>query len=223
MSQLKKESFDFLDDLKLNNNRPWFEENKNRYEATKEDFTEFIAALLPKIYSIEPIPLKEPKKYLFRIYRDVRFSKDKSPYKTNMGASIERGPEGKMCGFYLHLENNQCFAGGGIWQPQPDVLKKVRQEIDYNGSDLHKILSDKAFKEMFGAIGGDFGTEKLARPPKGYEADNPNIELLKLKNYVIGRKFEMHDVLSDQFVDMVAETYQTALPFFRFFDIVQAE
>jgi uncharacterized protein (TIGR02453 family) len=219
MKILKEETLNFFKEIKHHNNKPWFEENKPRYEAIRNDFADFVAELVSGIKKFEFIPDKDPKKYLFRIYRDLRFSPDKTPYKTHLSAVIDRGLNETKCPFYIHIQPGESFVGGGIWQPSSDLLRRVRQEIDFNGSDLNKIIQSKSFKNTFGFFEG----EKLSRPPKGYEVNNPNIELLKLKQYVIRHSFSDKEVCSEEFGTKVLETYQAALDFFHFFDVVKEE
>ncbi|MGB4774368.1 MAG: DUF2461 domain-containing protein [Daejeonella sp.] len=217
---LKKETLLFFKEIEQNNNKPWFEKNKSKYEAAKEDYLKFIDELLPEIRKIEPIYEKELKKYAGRIYRDIRFSKDKSPYKNFISSLIERAPEYKKCPFYIHIQpGNNSFIGGGVWQPEPDLLSKIRQEIDYNGSDLNKIIKKKSFLDLFGELRGD----TLVRPPKGYTPDNPYIELLKLKQYLVHRSFDDAMVCSKDFVKELCISYREALPFLHFLDVVKSE
>ncbi len=216
---IKKSTLDFFKEITENNHKPWFEANRSLYEAAKENYLEFISELLVEIRKIEPILEKDLKKYAGRIYRDVRFSKDKSPYKTNISSLIERAHDYKKCPFYIHIEPEKSFMGGGIWQPEPDLLRKIRQEIDYNSSDFHAIIQKDSFVELFGTLRGD----ALKRPPAGYEADNPNIELLKLKQYIVQRSFDNDMVLSKHFIPELCQCYKEALPFFAFFDVVKME
>lgn len=216
---IKKETFQFLQEIEDNNNKPWFEKNKARYLAAKEDVLQFISGLLPEIRKIEPIYEKDLKKYTDRIYRDLRFSKDKTPYKNSISSLIERAPDHKKCPFYIHFQNNNSFVAGGVWQPETELLRKVRQEIDYNGSEFNTIINKKSFCNKFGALSGD----SLVRPPKGYEADHPNIELLKLKNYIVQRKFDNSEVTSKSFAKEILATYKEMIPFFNFFDTVKME
>ena len=214
---ITKKTLDFFKEISKNNNKPWFEKNKPRYETARENYLEFIDELLPHIKKIEPIFDKDLKKYASRIYRDVRFSKDKSPYKNHISGLIERAPDHKKCPLYIHIQPGGSFIGGGVWQPEPNLLSQVRQEIDYNGSEFNKIIHKKSFVNLFGQLTG----ESLVRPPKGYEADNPNIELLKLKQYTIHRQFTDDLVCSNDFVNEIVKSYKEALPFFNFFDVVK--
>ena len=216
---IQQSTLDFFKDIKENNNKPWFEQNKPRYEVAKANYLRFIEELLVEIRKIEPIYEKDLKKYASRIYRDVRFSKDKSPYKNNISSLIERAPDYKKCPFYLHIQPGESFIGGGIYQPEPDLLNRVRQEIDYNGSEFNSILNKKSFVDLFGKLSGD----TLVRPPKGYDANNPNIELLKLKQYIVSKNFSDEVVTSKHFISELCTCYEEALPFFYFFDVVKGE
>ena len=207
----------FLKDLKKNNNRPWFEKNRKVYEDAKTDFASFIQTLIDK-HSKNDSTIKEQvaKNCLFRINRDVRFSKDKSPYKSNMGASINRnGKKSLLAGYYFHLEPGRCFTGGGIWMPMPDDLKKVRQEVDYNFADFKKIISSKKFKAMYGDLSTN--TEyKLSRVPKGYEADNPAAEYLKLKSFVAMVSLKDADLTSKDLVKKTVAAFEALQPLIEF-------
>ena len=211
---ITQETFNFFKQIENNNNKPWFENNRPLYESAKANYLEFMEVLLPKIRTIDQIVEKDLKKYASRIHRDIRFSKNKSPYKNNISSLIERELDYKKCPFYIHIQPNGSFMGAGVYQPDPALLKRVRQEIDYNSSELHKIIGKPSFKEKFGKITGD----SLVRPPKGYEEDNPNIELLKLKFYIVRKDFSDEEVMSPDFVDNLAEMYREAIPFFEFLD-----
>jgi uncharacterized protein (TIGR02453 family) len=208
----------FLKDLKKNNNKPWFDANRKRYEAAKVDFINFIQQVIDvhgkKDKTISGIKAKD---CLFRINRDIRFSKDKSPYKTNFGASINKG--GKQAfstaGYYFHLEPGQCFAGGGIYQPMPEELKKVRQEIDYNFNDFKKIIGSKKFKSVYGDL--DKSAEfLLSRVPKGYEQDNPAAEYLRLKSYIALSAFSDADITSKSLLKKTTDAFAALQPLIDF-------
>lgn len=214
---LQKTTIKFLKDLKKNNNKPWFDVNRKLYEAAKDDFAAFIQQVIDQ-HSKKDTTLKTlvAKDCLFRINRDVRFAKDKSPYKSNMGASINRGgKKSTQAGYYFHLEPGQCFAGGGIWMPMPEDLKKVRQEIDYNYSDFKKIISSKKFKAMYGDLSDDTAY-KLSRVPKGYEPDNPAAEYLKLKSFVAMVSLKDTDLTAKDLVKKTAVAFETLHPLIEF-------
>ncbi len=202
----------FLKNLSKNNDREWFEKNKPKYLEAKESFEEFVAALLEKMIPVDgSLAGLNPKKLSFRIYRDVRFSKDKSPYKTNMGATFSGG--GKLMqtpGYYLHIEaGNKSFVAGGLYVPPNDILAKVRQEIDYNPKKLHAILNNAKFKKTFGAF-DDF--DKLKTAPKGYPKDHPQLELLKHKSFVVSHYFTDKEVMDKKFLKNVVDTYKVLKP-----------
>lgn len=183
---LQVSTIKFLRDLKKNNNKQWFDTNRKLYEAAKADFANFIQAVIDQHGKKDPsIKNIKAKDCLFRINRDIRFSKDKTPYKSNFGASINTGGRKAMdsAGYYFHFEPGGSFTGGGLYVPMPGELKKVRQEIDYNFADFKKIIAAKKFKTVYGKL-DDSAEFLLTRVPKGYEADNPAAEFLRLKSYV---------------------------------------
>ncbi len=187
---LQSTTIQFLKDLKLNNHRDWFEANKKRYENAKADYLQFVGEVLKGVSKTdETLAQLQPKDCTFRINRDVRFSKDKSPYKTNMGAGFSKG--GKklaFAGYYFHCEPGQAFIAGGLWMPEAPLLKKVRQEIDYCFEDFNGIVENKKFKAQFGTL--ERGKDVLlVRPPKGYDESNPAIEYLKLKSFIASSSF----------------------------------
>ncbi len=212
---IEKTTFDFLKALKKNNDREWFEKNKSKYEAAKNNFEEFVAELIIQCAKHnKKLEDLEAKKCIFRIYRDVRFSKNKAPYKTNFGAAINAGGrKGEGFDFYLQIGPGISFMGGGAWQPESDKLKKIRQEIDYNAADFKKILNEKKFKNFYGDLMQD---HKLVNPPKGYDKNHPEVELLKLNSFVAGYNFEDSLVLEKDFLKKCVEGYRLLMPFNQF-------
>jgi uncharacterized protein (TIGR02453 family) len=208
----------FLKDLKKNNNKPWFDAHRKEYENAKIDFTNFIQSVIDT-FSKKDVSLKNivAKDCLFRINRDIRFSKDKSPYKTNFGASINKGGRKAFnsAGYYFHLEPGQCFVGGGLYMPMPDDLKKLRQEIDYNLSDFKKIISSKKFKSVY----KDLDKSKeflLSRVPKGYEPDNPAAEYLKLKSFIAITNIKDATLTSKDLVKSAISAFEALAPLVHF-------
>ena len=202
----------FLQSIARNNNRAWFEKNKPTYLQAKEAFDQFLEKLLEELIKFEDsLAGLNPKKLAFRIYRDVRFSKDKRPYKVNMGAGFS--PGGKMIqepGYYLHIEpGNKSLLAGGLYMPDANNLAKIRQEIDYNPEGLLKILGDRKFKKLFASL-DDF--DKLKTAPKGYAKDHPHIELLKHKSFIVSHPFTDKEVKDKKFLRLVAETAKTVKP-----------
>ena len=178
-----KLTLDFLSELKENNNKPWFEAHKAEFEKAKAEFVVFITQVLEGIKSFDAkIEGLSAKDGIYRIYRDVRFSTDKTPYKTHFGAYFAEGGKKSLGpGYYIHVEPASIFVGGGIYMPESPILQKIRQEIDYNGEKLMAILEKPSFKRYFPNL---MSEGKLSRPPKGYQPENEFIELLKLKSVV---------------------------------------
>ncbi|MBK7561639.1 MAG: DUF2461 domain-containing protein [Chitinophagaceae bacterium] len=215
---LQASTFKFLKELKKNNNKPWFDKNRKVYETAKADFTNFIQAVIDGHSKKDPsIKNLLAKDCLFRINRDVRFSKDKSPYKSNFGASINKGGRKAehTAGYYFHLEPGGSFAGGGIWMPMPDELKKVRQEIDYNFADFKKILGSAKFKNVYGDLSKS-NEYMLSRVPKGYEPINPAAEYLKLKSYVAMVNIKDADLNSKDLVKKTVTAFEALQPVIQF-------
>jgi uncharacterized protein (TIGR02453 family) len=215
---LQPSTIKFLKDLKKNNNKPWFDKNRKVYESAKADFAAFIQAVID-LHSKKDPSIKNllAKDCMFRINRDIRFSKDKSPYKSNFGASINTGGRKAMnsAGYYFHLEPGNCFAGGGIYMPMPDELKKVRQEIDYNFADFKKIINSKKFKSVYGDL--DKSAEfTLSRVPKGYLPDNPAAEYLKLKSYIAMIKVKDTDLTSKTLAIKTVAAFESLQPLIEF-------
>jgi len=202
----------FLRALAKNNDRAWFEKNKATYLESKELFDDFVESLLKELSKFDKsLTGLNPKKLAFRIYRDVRFSKDKRPYKVNMGAGFS--PGGKMIqepGYYIHIEpGNKSFIAGGLYMPDAPNLSKIRQEIDYNFKAFDKVLKEKKFKSMFKKL-DDF--DKLKTAPKGYPKDHPHLELLKHKSYIVSHYFTDKEVTDKNFLKKVVEACKAVKP-----------
>ena len=207
----------FLKDLKKNNNKPWFDAHRKEYEAAKKDFEQMIQAVIDRHGKTDTtISHLKAKDCLFRINRDIRFSKDKTPYKTNMGAYINRGGKKSLYGgYYFHCEPGQSFVGGGLWMPMPNELNKVRQEIDYNLAEFKKIIGSKKFKSVYNDVSRD-AEYTLSRVPKGYEADNPAAEYLKLKSFVAIAKVPDADLNSKEIVKKITTAFEALQPMLAF-------
>jgi len=212
---IQPSTLQFLKALKKNNNREWFEKNRPKYENAKQDYLAFVTEVLEGIkLKDKTLEFLEPKQCVFRINRDVRFSKNKDPYKTNFGASFSKGAKKVDCaGYYFHLEPGACFIGGGLWMPMAPELKKLRQEIDYCFKKFKGIVNEKKFKTNYGTL---TETDKLVRPPKGYELDNPAIEFLKLKSFVASMEISDADVLNKNLVKKVITCFESMTPLIHF-------
>lgn len=198
---LSGNSLQFLDDLKANNNREWFTANKKRYENFKQEYHQLVSDFLDKMKPLDPtLEMLEIKNCTFRINRDIRFSKDKSPYKTHLGVWLSSGVKGNnRSGYYIHIEKGASFIAGGFYAPEAGDLKKIRKEIAFFYEDLETILKDEKLKKVFGTFGR---TEKnvLKNPPRGYDNDHPAIELLKLKSFELIHKIDIGEVTQKDFV-----------------------
>jgi uncharacterized protein (TIGR02453 family) len=213
---LRAATIKFLKDLKKNNNKPWFEKNKSLYLDAKEDMEAFVRQVIDGLGKSDPDTRSlEPKDCVYRIYRDVRFSKDKTPYKTNIGAFFNRGgKKTPTAGYYFHCEPGRNLVGGGLWMPQAPELSKVRQEIDYNFAEWQKILKGSAFRKVFPE--GLDREDLLSRPPKGYDEENPAIESLKLKSFVVTRTLSDAEMQSKSGVKEVLKTFAAMKDFIYF-------
>ncbi|MCU0470185.1 MAG: DUF2461 domain-containing protein [Arcicella sp.] len=211
------QSFEFLRDLKNNNNREWFHANKKRYDTVKANFEETIKELISSIGEFENMTGVQVKDCNYRIARDVRFSLNKDPYKTWLSASFSEGgrKSGRM-DYYLHIQENESFLGGGMYSPTPEQLAKLRQEIDYNAQELKQIIYNTDFVKVFGEAEG----EAVKSAPKGYSKDHPEIELLRKKQLFFWHKFSNEEVCSPDFVKNVTETCRTLKPFLDFLNHV---
>ncbi len=208
-------SLDFLTDLAKNNHKQWMDDNKKRYLQAKEHIIDLVSDILQKTSQFDPsISSIEPKKTLFRINRDIRFSKNKDPYKTNFGAFlVEGGRNSGKAGYYLHIQPGNNFLGGGIYQPSSEVLSKVRQEIDYNGQELKDIINSAEFKKTYPEA---HSADRLKTAPKGYPKDHEHLDLLQLKHYVYMRSASDKEVVSSGFSELVAQSFNVLFPFNQF-------
>jgi len=216
---ITKDILKFLKELKENNNREWFAENKEWYEKSKKDFSEFVELLILEVRKLDPeIGPLEAKDCQFRIYRDVRFSKDKSPYKTNFGAYISRGGKKlNFAGYYFHMEPGEYFMSGGVYMPDGIVLKAIRQEIFHRIDEFKAILNAPAFKKNFGGLSE---MEKMKTAPKDFPKDFPEMELLKYKHYIMSKNLKEKELLSPDLLKVAKETYKAMVPFNHFLNAV---
>lgn len=210
-------TFDFLDELTVNNERAWFEANKHRYEQqVREPALEFIAAMAPALAKFAPNFRAEPRKVggsLMRVFRDTRFSRDKTPYKTNVGIQFRHalGKDVHAPGFYVHLATDGCFFGAGCWRPGPDALVRIRDCIAAGPERWFKARDDRKFTAHWELTG-----ERLARPPRGYAADHPAIEDLKFKDCVAIAPLDFDETMGRGLVSLAGRRFAAAMPFMGF-------
>lgn len=209
-------TLNFLKELSENNNRDWFSANKLRFEEAKAEFEDFIFNLTLEIVKFDnSISFIDPKKTIFRIYRDVRFSKNKEPYKTNFGAHIHTGirqSEHSKAGYYIHIEpNGKSILAGGAYMPPSEWIKAIRNEIDLNGDAFKSIINNAGFKSYLNVEG-----EKLQRPPQGFNASHKDIELLKYKSIYASHSLSDNQVLSTGFLSHCSKVFSALYPFNQF-------
>ena len=212
---LQKTTLDFLNDLKKNNKKDWFEKNKPNFEKAKLDFEVFISELFFQLAKTNKNLIGvDPKKCIFRIYRDARFSKNKEPYKTNFGAAIsETGKSMETALFYIHIEpRNNSFIAGGRYMPDSASLRKLREKIIENPKEFKKILSEKKFKSLF----SELSDLKVKTVPRGFSKDHPEIELLKYTSYIVEKKIDDKLLLSPDFSKLCIEAYKVLFPLLKY-------
>lgn len=214
---LEPQTLRFLKQLQKNNNKTWFDARRADYEAAKIDFQNFIQLVIDHLQKFDTtIPGITARDCLFRINRDIRFSKDKTPYKTNMGASIKwGGKKSPFAGYYFHLEPGKTFVGGGLWMPDAVTLKNVRQEIDYNWKEFQQIISEKSFKKIYSDVYK--GKElSLSTTPKGYDKENPAMEYLKLKSFIAEKTLDDGELTKATLHRKTIEAFVALMPILKF-------
>lgn len=205
---LSEKTLKFLTDLAANNHREWFNNNKQRYELAKSDVETLVSEIEKGLATTDEL---EGHK-LFRIYRDVRFSKNKEPYKRNFAVYFKRAGKLRRGGYYLHLEPGNSFVGGGFWNPNPQDLKRLRDEFAADDQPMRKILASNSFKKYFGTLQG----EEVKSAPKGYSKEHPAIDLIRKKQFLVIRKFSNQEVISANFAKEVVETFEAMRPWFDY-------
>lgn len=213
MYNIHPDTFSFLKELKKNNNKEWFHANKSRYSDIREGFIQFLESVYPHLCEFDP-ELKgiDPRKSVFRVNRDIRFSKDKSPYKSSLAGVIIAGGRknfSEYSGYYLHIEPEHSLIAGGAYLPPSPWLKRIRKEIASDSESFREILEEKLFIRYFGVLSG----EKLKGSPRGYEADHPAIDLLRYKSFTAVNEVSDMEVLSDSFGGHFINVSKTLKPF----------
>jgi uncharacterized protein (TIGR02453 family) len=212
---LQASTLQFLTDLKANNSKAWMDDHRPAYGAAKADFVELVSQVLAGLARQNPeLARLAPRKCLFSINRDVRLSADKSPYKTNLGAWFNPGGKGApTAGYYLAVEPGASFLAGGMYLPEPAALAAIRQEIDYNLVDFERLLQAPAFRRQVESLRQE---HVLKRPPKGYQADNPAIEYLKLKTFLGSRTLADEQLLSPVLIPQLLVAYRSLTPLVQY-------
>ena len=208
MSVIEKSTFKFLKDIAKNNNRDWFNKNKSTFLEANQNMKDFMASLENELNKTDVIE----KAKLFRIYRDVRFSKDKTPYNEHFSISFSREGAFRRGGYYLRIKPKETMIGGGFWRPEPSDLKLIRQHIAADSKPLRKIFNSKKFKDMFGEIEG----EQLQKAPRGFDPEHKDIDLIKYKGFVASRIVKDAEITSPNFQKEVIKTFKNLRPFFDY-------
>ncbi|TGK79179.1 DUF2461 domain-containing protein [Leptospira noumeaensis] len=220
--KISKTIFNYLSELKLNNNRNWFIENKDRFTEIQSELVSLTGYFLSEIEKFDKnLKGVDPKSCIFRIYKDVRFSKDKSPYKTHFGIFM-RGGNRKIegTGYYLHIEPGESLLGGGCYMPDPKSLFKIRERIVSDTKSFRKILDNKKFVQNFGTT---FYADKLKTAPKGFAKDHPALDFLKYKGFAVGKKIKNSDLTSNHFMDDAIQSFRTIYPLNQFLEEAMAK
>jgi len=206
----------FLSSLAENNHKDWMDANRDWYQSNRKEFLEDVAVMLKNLSELEPaLSAFKPKDCVFRQNRDIRFSANKDPYKTNFAAYFSpKGKKSEGPGWYLHIQPGNSFFAGGIWMPMAETLKKIRKEIDYSGAELAEILSKPEFVKLFPTIEG----EKLKTSPRDYDADHPYIEFLRMKSFIVSSPIADKDVNSGNFLNLAFRGFSVMKPFLDFLD-----
>lgn len=209
---INKDSLEFLKDLSVNNNRDWFSQNKERYLAAHGNIVDFADALIAEMNKHDHIETTSGRKCLFRIYKDVRFSKEKTPYNKHWSGSLQRATKKLRGGYYFRIEPGNSRAVCGFFGPNPEDMKRIRQDIDVNYNDWNKLLAHEQLVKTFGTITG----EKVISAPRGYAKDNPAIDLLRHKQFLFRLSFTDEEVLQPDFLYRVNDTFKKVRPFFDY-------
>ena len=209
---IHKDSLDFLKDLAQNNNRDWFNTYKDRYLEAQSNIAAFADALIVEMNKHDHLETVSGKKSMFRIYKDVRFSKEKTPYNQHWSAALKRATKLRRGGYYIRIEPGNSRAVSGFFGPVPDDMKRIREDIDANYDDWRKMLGNATLVKTFGNMRG----EKLGTAPRGYAKDHPAIDLLRYKQFLFRREFTDEEVLSPDFLYQVNDTFKKMRPFLNY-------
>lgn len=211
---IERDTLKFLAELKENNNREWFDKNRPRYIKARDNFRDFVEDWIEEMIDFDPSLMGiDGRKAIFRLFRDVRFSKNKDPYKTNFGAHLSRGGrKSPFVGYYFHISPEGNMMGGGSYRPESSDLKKIRAFIERNAADLHAITSDKKFQEVYGELQG----ESLKTAPKGYPKDHPEIKLLRMKSFYVMSDLPEAELYKEGLAEKVAENLKIMHPLVEF-------
>jgi uncharacterized protein (TIGR02453 family) len=208
MTSISKSTLNFLEALKENNNRDWFNEHKPEFQIEQKKVKDFYNAILERLKTHDDID----KFKLFRIYRDVRFSKDKTPYKPHFAGSFSRATKRLRGGYYLRIRPGESFLAGGFWEPNKDDLMRIRKEFEMDTSEIREIICDKNFIKYFGKLQG----ESLKTAPRGFDKNHPDLDLIRMKQFIVVRNFTDEEVMASNFLEEINNSYKAMRPYFDF-------
>jgi uncharacterized protein (TIGR02453 family) len=208
MTSISKSTLNFLEALKENNNRDWFNEHKPEFQIEQKKVKDFYNAILERLKTHDDID----KFKLFRIYRDVRFSKDKTPYKPHFAGSFSRATKRLRGGYYLRIRPGESFLAGGFWEPNKDDLMRIRKEFEMDTSEIGEIICDKNFIKYFGKLQG----ESLKTAPRGFDKNHPDLDLIRMKQFIVVRNFTDEEVMASNFLEEINNSYKAMRPYFDF-------
>ncbi|MDP3311953.1 DUF2461 domain-containing protein [Lutibacter sp.] len=208
MTSISKTTLDFLSALKENNNRDWFNEHKPEFQLEQKKAKEFYSALMQKLKTHDDIDQFK----LFRIYRDVRFSLDKTPYKPHFAGSFSRATKKLRGGYYLRIRSGESFLAGGFWEPNKDDLLRIRKEFETDSTEIRAIINNKIFVKHFGKLEGD----SLKTAPRGFDKEHPDLDLIRMKQFIVVRNFTDDEVLNPNFLEEINESYKAMRPYFNY-------
>ena len=208
MNSIDKSTLDFLKALKKNNNRDWFNENKPAFQVEQKKSKEFYNTLMELLKMHDDIDVFK----LFRIYRDVRFSKDKTPYKPHFAGSFSRATKRLRGGYYLRIRPGESFLAGGFWEPNKEDLLRIRKEFEMDTTEIREIINNKTFKKHFGKLEGN----ALKTAPRGFDKEHPDMDLIKMKQFIVVRNLTDEEVLSPNFLNELDASYKAMRPYFNY-------
>ncbi len=213
MTSIDQSTLGFLSDLKKNNNRDWFEKRKeDRYKPAHLNMVAFMESLMEEMRKVDNIEKASGKKALFRIYRDLRFSKDKSPYKPFFGGRMKRATQWLRGGYYIHIEPGNCFIAGGFFSPNSEDLKRIRTEIAFDAKPLREIIEDEDFEKVWGSFEGD----AVKTAPRGFDVEHPDIDLIRLKQFHLSHQFSDKEALDEDFIFEIVKSFLVIRPYLNY-------
>lgn len=208
MTTISKSTLEFLSKLKENNNRDWFNEHKPKFQIEQNKVKQFYNSIMEQLKTHDDIEQLK----MYRVYRDVRFSKDKTPYKPHFAGSFSRATKKLRGGYYLRIRPGESFLAGGFWQPNKEDLLRIRKEFEMDSQEIREIMNDKNFRNFFGKLQGD----SLKTAPRGFDKSHPDLDLIRMKQFIVVRNFSDEEVLASNFLEEIDQSYKAMRPYFNY-------